>query len=153
MESVMRLSVCLSVCLVCSVVLEKTVSRKSNWRERNAMRCDAIVNNSNSSKMGERGKERASVEREREREREQSQRLDSGLNVVSAIRLAGNPKMPICASLMDPFWTDRIFYSCQSGDDTQEGLVARFGYKAKILYKVHFSSASLPPSSLVYFCS
>ncbi len=48
-------------------------------------------------------------ERERERENErasserrgESQRLDSGLNVVSAIRLGGNPKMPFRASLID----------------------------------------------------
>jgi len=54
--------------------------------------------------MGESERERASVERERERERErgESQRLDSGLNVLPAIRLAGNPKMPVCASLIDP---------------------------------------------------
>jgi hypothetical protein len=68
------------------------------------MRCDARQQQQQQSKMREREKERASVERERERERErgQSQRLDSGLNVVSAIRLAGNPKMPFCASLIDP---------------------------------------------------
>ncbi len=69
--------------------------------EYDAMQCNAML--SNSSKMGERERERASVERERERERErgESQRLDSGLNVLPAIRLAGNPKMPVCASLID----------------------------------------------------
>jgi hypothetical protein len=51
----------------------------------------------------------AKCEKERERENErasserrgESQRLDSGLNVVSAIRLGGNPKMPFRASLID----------------------------------------------------
>jgi hypothetical protein len=52
------------------------------------MRCDA--------------QQRASVERaSREGERGESQRLDSGLNVDSAIRLGGNPKMPFRASLID----------------------------------------------------
>ncbi len=96
MEFVMRLSVCPSLLSV----LQQQDQGEDRWQKIYLERevYDAMLNNSNS-KMGEREKARASVERESERERErerergQSQRLDSGLNVVSAIRLAGNPKM------------------------------------------------------------
>ncbi len=66
MESVMRLSVCLSVCLVCSVVARprRRLLEENQFDERgircDAMRCDA---------MKERENERASSERaSRERE-------------------------------------------------------------------------------------
>jgi hypothetical protein len=67
------------------------------------MRCDA--------QQQQQEQQQNAREREREREREnerasserrgESQRLDSGLNVDSAIRLGGNPKMPFRASLID----------------------------------------------------
>ncbi len=112
------LFVCLSYLFCSSKTKEKTVGRKSIWRreECDAMRCDAMQFNAQQQKQNRRKRrskhERASrEERERERERGQSQRLDSGLNVVSAIRLAGNPKMPFCASSIDPLGRTGFFSS------------------------------------------
>ncbi len=101
MESVMRLSVCLYVCLVCSVVARprRRLLEENQFDERgircDAMRCDAMQCSTTATAT------KCEKERENERassERGESQRLDSGLNVVSAIRLGGNPKMPFCAS-------------------------------------------------------
>ncbi len=70
MESVMRLSVRLSVCLVDSAVARprrRLLAENLFGEERNAMRCDAMRCNSmlnNSSKMGER-ESRTSERREK----------------------------------------------------------------------------------------
>jgi len=55
MESVMRLSVCLSVCLVCSVVARprRRLLEENQFGERgircDAIRCDAMLNNERAS--------------------------------------------------------------------------------------------------------
>jgi hypothetical protein len=116
MESVMRLSVRLSVCLVDSAVARprrRLLAENLFGEERNAMRCDAMQFNAQQQQQNGRKRkpnERASRE-ERERERERSQRLDSGLNVVSVIRLAGNPKLPFCGSSIDPLGRTGFFSS------------------------------------------